>query len=209
MNKREQINKEFDYFDAEKQDLGEMLSNIGVALPDSSGSVNSSYEKKNDGEFNVGIEKYNEIIKTDNLPNANYIATPSAIREIMGIKREYGVYPLEKLIVDFDECQVSQKISEGRIYLISTFSDSVVEGLGHEPNMEKYILANYEDEDVLKDIKGFVEVKTNSPLETDIISICDLDKQTQKKINNLKYGGSTHDLWEPFDHAWEDEHARD
>ena len=205
MDKRAHMDVEFSYLNSEKQDLGETLSKVEVTLP-------NSYDSKEDdlnAKLNGGNEQYQEIINPGRLPNAVYYATPNAIREIIGFKRVYGVYPLEDIVVEFDEGQINKRIMDRDVYIFQGDLEPSIETLSEEYSVRKYLLANYESKKDLEKIKNFVEVNVDSPLRTDFVLVGDLDEKTRKKINNPEYGGSSHDPWEPFEHAWEDEHTRD
>ncbi|MBL7051239.1 hypothetical protein ISS04_03700 [Candidatus Woesearchaeota archaeon] len=205
MDKRAHMDVEFSYLNSEKQDLGETLSKMDVTLSDSYDSNEDDLNAK----LNHCNEQYQEIINPGGLPNAVYYATPNAIREIMGFKPEYGIYPLEDMVVEFDEGQINKRIMGGEVYIFQGGLEPSIETLSEEYSVRKYLLANYEDKKDLDAIKNFVEVNVDSPLRTDSVMVSDLDEKTRKKINNLEYGGSNHDPWEPIEHAWEDDHARD
>ena len=71
------------------------------------------------------------------------------------------------------------------------------------------VLASHEDLERLVDTRGFLELCISFPLPGDTLSVGDLDLATQKKINNFEYGGTTHDFFEPTNHEWENEHAKE
>ena len=73
----------------------------------------------------------------------------------------------------------------------------------------KYVISSEENERNIKSNSKFKEIVMSSALPTDTICIGDLDNSTQKKINNFQHGGSSHEIFEPYDHAWENERHKE
>ena len=73
----------------------------------------------------------------------------------------------------------------------------------------KYVISSEENERNIKSNSKFKEIVMSSALPTDTIYIGDLDNSTQKKINNFQHGGSSHEIFEPYNHEWENEKSKE
>ena len=155
-----------------------------------------------------GNGDYQEVISLGNHPTTTYQFSLEAVKELSKVvgEPEYNSETLETLTRDAirkDLVYVKQAgFKEERLF--NHLGREVI-----ELNPIKYILASYERGEDLTENDSFLEVQTNDPLPGDIICIDYLDLPTKKKLNNLEYGGSNHDFFEPIAHEWENEHYND
>ena len=165
-----------------------------------------------DEVIKTDTNEYNEVIKSSGLPPASYLVSQKAFEEVNKIKNKYALTDDDGSI---DEAVFRLAIEEGKINFIggvlqeSYSFDSDVGDFVKTLDEVKYLISAKEVDKDIKLLAPFKEVTMDSALPGDTIYINDLDIATQNKINNLEYGGSSHKIFEPFDHEWENEHIRE
>ena len=159
-------------------------------------------------EMKIAREEYSEVMIGVEYPETKYIFSSLALKEVSKLagEQDYDYKSLESL--------TKQALYEEIVYLKKGgFKEKIVlDHLGNkltEIESITYVLAGHEDLEKLVDTNNLLELYTSFPLPGDTLAVGDLDLATQKKINNFEYGGTTHDFFEPTNHEWENEHAKE
>lgn len=151
-----------------------------------------------------------EMIQPSGLPPVKYLVSPKAFDEVNKLKDQYGWNNDEGLeetifrfaIQDHKLDLINGDLKESKVY------DSDLGDFVKTIEEIKYIISSEETEKDIKSNSKFKEIVMSSALPTDTIYIGDLDISTQKKINNLEYGAGSLNVFEPFNHEWENERTK-
>ena len=152
-----------------------------------------------------------EMIQPSGLPPVKYLVSPKAFDEVNKLKDHYGWNNEEELeetifrlaIQDNKLDLINGELKESKVYDndLGDFVKTIEE--------VKYIISSEENERNIKSNSKFKEIVMSSALPTDTVYIGDLDNLTQKKINNFQHGGSSHEIFEPYNHEWENEKSKE
>jgi len=148
-----------------------------------------------------------ERIRPSGLPPVKYLVSQKAFDEVNKLKDKYGWNNEEGL----EETIFRLAIQDNKLDLIngdlkeSKVYDSDLGDFVKTIEEIKYVISSEETYKDLKSNSKFKEIVMSSALPTDTIYIGDLDTSTQKKINNLEYGAGSLNVFEPFNHEWENE----
>ena len=207
----------------EKEEIQWQLNDI---LGDVKTEVNGSlYRPKNIDDF-LTVPEYSvkvpekeelsvyheptEMIKPSGLPPVKYLVSQKAFDEVNKLKDHYGWNNEEGLeetifrfaIQDNKLDLINGDLKESKVY------DSDLGDFVKTIEEIKYIISSEETEKDIKSNSKFKEIVMSSALPTDTVYIGDLDISTQKKINNLEYGAGSLNVFEPFNHEWENERPK-
>ena len=211
-------------FLGEREEIKGQLNDI---LYDVKTEVNGSlYSPKNIDDFltvpeySVNVPEKEELsvyhepterIRPSGLPPVKYLVSQKAFDEVNKLKDQYGWNNedgLEETIFRFAIQDnkldlINGDLKESRVY------DSDLGDFVKTMEEVKYIITSEEKNGEIKSKSNFKEIVMSSALPTDTISMGDLDNSTQKKINNFQHGGSSHEIFEPYDHEWENERYKE
>ena len=168
-------------------------------------SINSVDVKNEDESIS---EEYHEIIKSAGLSPVKYFVSRNAFNVVDSIKKEYK---LEDKNGTSDDAIFRLAVDQGKINLVNGdlkdvyVIDNEFGGVVKTLEETKYLVSPSESDKDIRLIFSFKEITMDSALPGDTIRMGDLNYETQKKINNVEYGGSSHKIFEPFDHNWESE----
>ena len=152
-----------------------------------------------------------ERIRPSGLPPVKYLVSQKAFDEVNKLKDQYGWNNEEGL----EETIFRFAIQDNKLNLIngdlkeSKVYDSDLGDFVKTIEEIKYIISSEETEKDIKSNSKFKEIVMSSALQTDTVYIGDLDISTQKKINNLEYGAGSLNVFEPFNHEWENERPKE
>ena len=152
-----------------------------------------------------------ERIRPSGLPPVKYLVSQKAFDEVNKLKDQYGWNNEEGLeetifrfaIQDNKLDLINGDLKESKVY------DSDLGDFVKTIEEIKYIISSEETEKDIKSNSKFKEIVMSSALPTDTVYIGDLDISTQKKINNLEYGAGSLNVFEPFNHEWENERPKE
>ena len=152
-----------------------------------------------------------ERIRPSGLPPVKYLVSQKAFDEVNKLKDKYGWNNEEELeetifrlaIQDNTLDLINGDLKESKVY------DSDLGDFVKTIEEIKYVISSEENEGNIKSNSKFKEIVMSSALPTDTIYIGDLDNSTQKKINNFQHGGSSHEIFEPYNHEWENEKSKE
>ena len=152
-----------------------------------------------------------ERIRPSGLPPVKYLVSQKAFDEVNKLKDKYGWNNEEGL----EETNFRLAIQDNKLDLIngdlkeSKVYDSDLGDFVKTIEEIKYVISSEENERNIKPNSKFKEIVMSSALPTDTVYIGDLDNSTQKKINNFQHGGSSHEIFEPYNHEWENEKSKE
>ena len=164
-------------------------------------------EKEEPSVYHEPIER----IIPSGLPPVKYLVSQKAFDEVNKLKDQYGWNNEEGLeetifrfaIQDNKLDLINGDLKESKVY------DSDLGDFVKTIEEIKYIISSEETEKDIKSNSKFKEIVMSSALPTDTVYIGDLDISTQKKINNLEYGAGSLNVFEPFNHEWENERPKE
>ncbi|MBW2985033.1 hypothetical protein KY313_00040 [Candidatus Woesearchaeota archaeon] len=211
------------FFDEREEIQGQLNDLLGDVKTEVNGSL---ARPKNIDDFLIGSEytvnvpekeeqsvyyEPSERIKPSGLPPVKYLVSQKAFDEVNKLKDHYGwnnEEGLEETIFRFAIQDKKLNLIKGDLKEFSVY-DSNLGDFVKTLDEVKYLISAKETDKDIKSLAPFKEVTMDSALPGDTIYIQDLDLATQKKINNWEYGAGSLNVFEPFNHEWENEHIRE